>query len=98
MKIEYNKKFNFNDLLIKPKRSNLSSRSQVNLEREFVFKHSGRKWTGIPIMVSNMDTTGTLDILFLNILVEDGQEFQLWYQIWIRLELLICMMYVQNIR
>lgn len=62
MKIEYNKKFNFNDLLIKPKRSNLSSRSQVNLEREFIFKHSGRRWTGIPIMVSNMDTTGTLDM------------------------------------
>ena len=52
-------KLDFKDVLIRPKRSNLTSRSEVNVEREFVFKHSLHKWKGVPIMVSNMDTTGT---------------------------------------
>lgn len=62
MKIELDTKFDFSDLLIKPKRSTLSSRSEVDLEREFVFKYSQRKWKGVPIMVSNMDTTGTVEM------------------------------------
>lgn len=55
-------KLDFNDVLIVPKSSSLTSRSEVNLEREFVFTHSGRVWKGIPIMVANMDSTGTLDM------------------------------------
>lgn len=52
----------FNNVLIRPKRSTLTSRSQVNLEREFKFKHSSIKWKGIPVMSANMDTTGTFEV------------------------------------
>lgn len=62
MKIDNDLKLDFNDVLIKPKRSNLSSRSQVNLERTFTFLHSKKTWTGIPLMVANMDTTGTFEM------------------------------------
>jgi GMP reductase len=49
----------FDDVLIRPKRSTLSSRSEVNITRDFHFKHSPRKISAIPIVVANMDTTGT---------------------------------------
>lgn len=62
MKLEDGTKLDFSDVLIKPKRSELSSRNDVKLERTFVFKNSKRSWTGIPIVVSNMDTTGTVDM------------------------------------
>ena len=62
MKIDNEKKYDFRDVLIKPKRSDLKSRSEVNLTRTIKFKHSGREWTGVPIMTSNMDTTGTFEM------------------------------------
>jgi len=62
MKLEPDTKLDFSDVLIKPKRSNLSSRSAVNLERTITFLHSRRKWTGVPLMVANMDTTGTFEM------------------------------------
>ena len=37
----------------------MSSRGEVNLERTHNFLWSKKKWTGIPIMSSNMDTVGT---------------------------------------
>jgi len=49
-------------VLIRPKRSTLQSRSQVSLERTFKFKHSGREWTGVPLIVANMDTVGTFEM------------------------------------
>lgn len=52
-------KLDFDDVLIRPKRSTLSSRSEVSLIRDFHFKHSPRKISAIPIIVANMDTTGT---------------------------------------
>jgi GMP reductase len=55
-------KLDFSDVLIVPKRSELGSRSEVSLERTFTFKHSGRSWTGVPIAVSNMDMTGTVEM------------------------------------
>lgn len=55
-------KLDFKDVLIRPKRSILKSRNDVNLNREFNFRHSNNKWSGIPIMVANMDTTGTFEI------------------------------------
>ena len=55
-------KLGFKDVLIKPKRSSLSSRSQVNLKRTFNFKNSPKTWTGVPIVSANMDTTGTFEI------------------------------------
>ena len=62
MKIESGIKLDFNDVLLKPKRSILSSRKDVNIEREFTFLHSKRVWKGVPIVSSNMDTTGTFEI------------------------------------
>ncbi len=39
MRIEEDLKLGFKDVLIRPKRSTLKSRSDVELEREFTFKH-----------------------------------------------------------
>ena len=38
MKIENDIKLDFNDVLFRPKRSTLSSRSEVQVEREFKFR------------------------------------------------------------
>jgi len=62
MGIDNNIYLDFNDVLIKPKRSNLGSRSEVILERTINFIHSKQSWTGIPLMAANMDTTGTFEI------------------------------------
>jgi GMP reductase len=59
MRIINEVKLDFKDVLILPKRSTLESRNQVSLERTFHFRNSNRHWTGIPIIISNMDTTGT---------------------------------------
>jgi GMP reductase len=53
-------KLDFDDVLIRPKRSTLSSRSEVDLSRTFKFAHSPRELTCVPIMVANMDTVGTI--------------------------------------
>ena len=53
-------KLDFKDVLIRPKRSTLNSRKDVDLTRTFTFKHSGWEWTGVPIMAANMDGVGTL--------------------------------------
>ena len=52
-------KLDFDDVLIRPKRSTLNSRSEVCIQREFKFKYSPRKLLAVPIMVANMDTVGT---------------------------------------
>ena len=52
-------KLDYSDVLIRPKRSTMSSRGEVNLKRTHRFLWSKRKWTGIPIMSANMDTVGT---------------------------------------
>jgi GMP reductase len=62
MRIEYDVKLDFKDVLIRPKRSVLQSRSEVVLEREFRFKNAGKVWKGIPIVAANMDHTGTFDM------------------------------------
>lgn len=62
MKIEEDIKLDFNDVLIRPKRSILNTRSEVNLERSFIFKNSNQTWTGLPIIASNMDTIGTYEV------------------------------------
>ena len=62
MRIETDIKLGFKDVLIRPKRSTLKSRAQVNLEREFTFVHSQRQWHGVPVIAANMDTVGTFEI------------------------------------
>ena len=62
MRIENELKLGFKDVMIRPKRSTLKSRSQVSLEREFKFLHSTIIWKGIPIMAANMDTVGTFEM------------------------------------
>ena len=62
MRIEYEIKLGFKDVMIRPKRSTLKIRSQVTLQREFKFLHSPHIWKGIPIMAANMDTVGTFDM------------------------------------
>jgi len=55
-------KLDFKDVLFRPKRSTLKSRSEVELKREFKFRNSGRTYSGVPVMAANMDTTGTFEI------------------------------------
>jgi GMP reductase len=53
-------KLDFDDVLIRPKRSTLNSRAEVDLVRTFKFAHSPRQLNCVPIMVANMDTVGTI--------------------------------------
>jgi len=59
MKILEETKLDYSDVLIRPKRSVLESRKDVDLNRTFTFKN-GLRWTGVPIVAANMDTTGTI--------------------------------------
>lgn len=59
MRIEEDVKLGFKDVLIRPKRSTLKSRSDVKLKRQLNFKHSASFWSGVPIIAANMDTIGT---------------------------------------
>jgi GMP reductase len=62
-KIESGEKLDFNNVLIRPKRSTINSRSEINLNREFTFRNCKTiKWKGVPVMSANMDTTGTLGV------------------------------------
>jgi GMP reductase len=59
MRIDQEIKLDFKDVLIRPKRSTLQTRADVDLTREYTFKHSRFSWQGVPIIASNMDHTGT---------------------------------------
>jgi GMP reductase len=60
MRIENDPKLDFRDVLIRPKRSTLGSRSDVDVNRSFRFLHTGAEWTGFPLIAANMDVTGTI--------------------------------------
>jgi GMP reductase len=62
MRIESDLKLDFKDVLIRPKRSTLGSRSEVDIKRRFDFKWSGQSFEGVPIMAANMDGVGTLSM------------------------------------
>lgn len=62
MRIEYDVKLDFRDVLIRPKRSVLKTRAEVSLEREFRFKHTNTNWSGVPIVAANMDHIGTFNM------------------------------------
>jgi len=60
--VETEVKLDFKDVLIRPKRSSLASRSAVSVERTFTFPNSKQTWTGVPIIAANMDTVGTFEV------------------------------------
>ena len=62
MKIEEDVKLDYSDVLIRPKRSTLVSRNDVDLNRTIEFPISKQTWTGVPIIAANMDTIGTYDV------------------------------------
>ena len=66
MRIEEDQKLDYSDVLIRPKRSTLGSRKEVDLERGFTFRNTAlpkhennRHYRGVPLMASNMDGVGT---------------------------------------
>lgn len=60
MRIENDPKLDFRNVLIRPKRSTLASRSEVDVHRSFRFAHTGQEWTGFPLIAANMDVVGTM--------------------------------------
>jgi len=62
MRLEEDIKLDYKDVLIRPKRSTLKSRSQVRLERKFNFRNSKAYYEGVPIMAANMDGVGTFEM------------------------------------
>ena len=45
-------------MLLQPKRSTLSSRRDVDIQRQFKFRNSGKELSYVPIVASNMDGVG----------------------------------------
>jgi GMP reductase len=62
VRVESDLKLGFKDVLIRPKRSTLKSRSLVELKRTYTFLHSRKEWTGVPVIAANMDTVGTFEV------------------------------------
>ena len=61
-KIETEELLDYSDVLIRPKRSTMQSRSDVEVERNLKFKWSSQQWNGVPLIAANMDTTGTFEV------------------------------------
>ena len=59
MRIEQDIKLDYKDVLLRPKRSVLGSRKEVDLKRKFIFPNCEQTWEGIPIAAANMDHVGT---------------------------------------
>ena len=71
MRIEQDIKLDYKDVLIRPKRSILGSRKEVNLDRKFTYRNynppfpdnsAEYHYSGIPIIASNMDGVGTMEM------------------------------------
>ena len=71
MRIDQDLKLDYKDVLIRPKRSTLKSRSEVSLERDFTFRNyvpdfpeniEKSHYRGVPIMAANMDGVGTFEM------------------------------------
>ena len=71
MRIENEVLLDYSDVLIRPKRSTLKSRSEVSLERKTKFRNyvpdfpeniEDYHYRGIPIMAANMDGVGTMEM------------------------------------
>ena len=53
-------KYDYSDVLIVPNDSDIKSRSEVNIERDFRFPYSPKVMRGVGIIAANMDTVGTI--------------------------------------
>jgi len=72
MRLEEDVKLDYKDVLIRPKRSTLGSRKEVELQREYTFRNfeaydledivEGYHYAGVPIMAANMDGVGTFEM------------------------------------
>ena len=71
MRLEEDIKLDYKDVLIRPKRSTLKSRSEVSLERRTKFRNyeppfphniEDYHYDGVPIMAANMDGVGTMEM------------------------------------
>ena len=62
MRINYDAKLNFEDVLLQPKRSTLTSRRDVDMTRKFTFRNSQKVMNFLPIFASNMDGVGTFSM------------------------------------
>eukprot|EP00794_Sanderia_malayensis_P018953 gene18953-20859_t len=62
--VEHEVKLDFKDVLIRPKRSTIKSRADVELSRKFVFRTAKKNFPDdvIPIIAANMDTVGTFEM------------------------------------
>ena len=70
MRIDNEKKLDYSNVLLRPKRSTLGSRKSVSVKREFSFRNyqynghpkfeNDKHYKGIPIMAANMDGVGTM--------------------------------------
>ena len=62
MRLDNEIKLDYKDVLLKPKRSTLSSRRDVEMTRSFTFRNSGETYECCPIVASNMDGVGTFSM------------------------------------
>ena len=62
MRIRPDIKLDYKDVLLEPKRSEITSRKDIDMERDFTFLHSKKQFKGLPIMASNMDGVGTFSM------------------------------------
>lgn len=87
------KKLSFEDVAIVPTLNSSRSRRDVQLSVQYRFLHSHAEFTGIPIMNSNMDTTGTFEMvnpffaeglfptLHKHYSVEDFEDHRSWLEV-----------------
>ncbi len=81
VRIEEQVKLDYSDVLLRPKRSTLTSRKEVDLEREFRFYHSPKTWRGVPIMTANMATCGTFEMARVLVEYKMITTFHKYYKI-----------------
>ena len=62
MRIDTDVKLDYSDVLLRPKRSTMGSRKDVDLVREYTFRNSQKTYRGIPIMAANMGGVGTFNM------------------------------------
>lgn len=62
LRIESDVKLDFQDVLLKPKRSTIKSRKEIQLERTFRFRYAEAEWTGVPVISSNMASVTTTEV------------------------------------